>query len=396
MAKSQLVDVHPLADIFPLLEGDAFADLMADIKANGLVHPIVTLDRKILDGRNRYRACNQSGVPARFEALDPATDPLAYVISANLKRRHLNESQRAMIAQKLETTPHGGNRRGTDQDAKLHVDRKSAADLLHVSTRSIADAKKVQDKGTPELIARVESGEVAVSLAAKLAALPDDQQKAACTLPEAALRSAVKSFTRQAREVRLSDATAQASRTLGSKLYSVIYADPPWRFEPYSRKSGMDRAADNHYPTMTVDALCKLKPPANPDCVLFLWATAPMLLEALDVLDAWGFAYKSHFIWNKDRVGTGYWTRSRHELLLIATKGKIPAPAPGEQFDSVIAAAVGEHSEKPMAFAEMIEEMFPHARPLEMFARVDHRAGWDIWGNQAGGAVDREVEGAVS
>jgi N6-adenosine-specific RNA methylase IME4 len=96
----------------------------------------------------------------------------------------------------------------------------------------------------------------------------------------------------------------------------------------------MDRAADNHYPTMTTEQICALEIPAADNCALFLWATAPMLPEALAVMVAWGFTYKSHCIWAKDRLGTGYWFRNQHELLLVGTRGNIPAPAPGTQFPS--------------------------------------------------------------
>jgi N6-adenosine-specific RNA methylase IME4 len=165
-------------------------------------------------------------------------------------------------------------------------------------------------------------------------------------------------------------------------IYHVIYADPPWRFEPFSRDSGMDRAADNHYPTMTLEDIRDLSVPAADDAVLFLWATAPMLPEALEVMAAWGFEYKSHCVWAKNIQGTGYWFRSQHELLLVGTRGDIPAPAPGDQYASVIEAAVQAHSVKPVAFAEMIEEMYPGLRLLEMFARAP-RLGWTVWGNEA-------------
>lgn len=165
------------------------------------------------------------------------------------------------------------------------------------------------------------------------------------------------------------------------KLYGVIYADPPWRFASYSVETGMDRAADNHYPTMKVDGIATLKVPAAPDCVLFLWATVPMLPQALEVMCAWGFDYKSHFAWVKDKVGTGFWNKNRHELLLVGTRGSIPAPAPGEQFDSVIEAPRGTHSAKPFAVHEMIEVMFPNLPRVELFAR-ERFAGWDAWGNE--------------
>lgn len=196
------------------------------------------------------------------------------------------------------------------------------------------------------------------------------------------LRIALKQDRRDEREVELGEATERASRTLGKKLYPVLLADPPWRFKPYSRKTGMDRAADNHYPTMTIEKLLEMKVPAAANCVLFLWATVPMLPEALDVMKAWGFVYKSHFIWRKNKPGTGYWNRNQHELLLVGTRGNIPAPAPGDQYSSVIEAPRGEHSAKPPAFAEMIDDLFPTSPGLEMFARGP-RLGWDTWGNEA-------------
>jgi N6-adenosine-specific RNA methylase IME4 len=199
--------------------------------------------------------------------------------------------------------------------------------------------------------------------------------------PTVAVNNFVKKHRRAEREGALATATHQASERLGAKLYSVLYADPPWRFKPYSDATGMDRAADNHYPTMTIDKLFEMKVPAADDCVLFLWATVPMLPEALTLMQRWGFTYKSHFIWRKDKAGTGYWNRNQHELLLVGTRGNIPAPAPGDQYSSVIEALRDGHSSKPPAFAEMIDEMFPTSEGLELFARGP-RLGWDVWGNE--------------
>ena len=183
----------------------------------------------------------------------------------------------------------------------------------------------------------------------------------------------------------------------------MIYADPEWQFEPRSRDTGLDRAADNHYPTSPTGRIAA-RPVAGiaaADCVLFLWATAPMLPQALAVLAAWGFAYKSHFIWKKVRpggpqeagsaggatgkrfVGTGYWNRSEHELLLVGTRGSPPCPAPGKQWGSVINAPVGRHSEKPGQFAQLIEAYFPSLPKIELNARAA-RPGWDAWGDEVG------------
>jgi N6-adenosine-specific RNA methylase IME4 len=98
---------------------------------------------------------------------------------------------------------------------------------------------------------------------------------------------------------------------------------------------------------------------------------------------AWGFEYKSHFAWGKNRDGTGYWNRNTHELLLIGTRGNIPAPAPGTQFHSLIMQPVREHSAKPERFLDIIEIYFPNLPKIELNRRGPPRAGWDAWGNEA-------------
>jgi N6-adenosine-specific RNA methylase IME4 len=191
---------------------------------------------------------------------------------------------------------------------------------------------------------------------------------------------------RQERERDLAEATEAASQALGERRYAVIYADPPWKFEVHA-ESGMDRLADNHYPTMTIDALKALEIPAADDAVLFLWTTVPMLSQTMTVLEAWGFTYKSGAFWDKVREGTGYWFRNQVEVLLVATRGSVPAPALGDQPPQLIAALRGRHSEKPAIFAEHIERLYPTTPKLEMFARTA-RPGWDVWGNEAPSAVE--------
>ena len=191
-------------------------------------------------------------------------------------------------------------------------------------------------------------------------------------------------------------------RELGEEMpegeFGVIYADPEWRFEPYSRETGMDRAADQHYSTSPTDVIASrdVASIAAKDCVLFLWATVPMLPDAMRVGQAWGFTYKSHCIWLKeDAVGTGYWFRNCHELLLVFTKGDSPAPAPGEQWASVISAPIGEHSAKPEIFLEMIEHLYPTVPKIELNRRGPARPGWSAWGYEAAiGEADRVEEDA--
>lgn len=394
-----MLEFHPLANLFPLIEGQAFADLVADVKANGLLDKVVLLDGKILDGRNRYRAALEAGLDLGFahvranlfRIFDPAIegDPLTWVLSKNLHRRHLDESQRSAVGAKLETLGHGGQRHGgTEQDASLQLTRSAVAGIVNVSPRSIASSKKVLNEGAPELFTAIERGQVKASVAEKLLALPKEKQVEAVTLLEPKkLTTLAKQATRDLVEKRLADKT----RALPTAQYAVIYADPAWQFEVYDRDTGLDRAADNHYPTQSTDEICKLPVGtiSAPDCALFLWATAPMLCDALRVMRFWGFTYKTCFAWDKVSEGTGYWNRNRHELLLVGTKGNIPAPAPGTQWPSVIVAKAGRHSQKPIEAYELIEDYFPNLPKIELNART-RRPGWEAWGLEA-----PEVAGTV-
>lgn len=196
-----------------------------------------------------------------------------------------------------------------------------------------------------------------------------------------ALRTDDKKERRAEREAEL----AVRQNALPNKRYGVIVADPEWRWEPWSRETGMDRAADNHYPTSVLDVI-KARDVASiaaNDCVLWLWATIPMLPHALTVMAAWGFDYVSSYVWGKDKIGMGYWSREKHEVLLIGTRGKIPCPAPGTQWESLIMAPRGKHSEKPEVFLEMIEGYFPSLSKIELNRRGPARPGWDAWGNEA-------------
>lgn len=166
-----------------------------------------------------------------------------------------------------------------------------------------------------------------------------------------------------------------------SSRYAVIYADPPWRYE-HSRTDS--RVIENHYPTMELDDICALPVAkiATPDAILFLWATNPKLQEALQVVAAWGFTYRTNMVWDKEKIGMGYYARQQHELLLICTRGSIPAPLPATRVSSVYREARGKHSQKPTRYYELIETMYPHLPRIELFARAS-RDCWDSWGYEA-------------
>lgn len=372
---------HPLSNIFPLLEGEEFDALVDDIKQRGLRQAVTLYEGLIVDGRNRARACEAAGVECRYEPLPPDVDVVGFVISMNVPRRHLTDSQRAYVAAKLSSIGWGGDRsKSPNGDLKT----AEAAQRLGVAKRAVERARVVRDRAVVELQDALERGHIPVSTAAALAELSEKDQRDVLEGDANSIsRRALALLKRRSRDVRERDLAAK-QRDLPAEKFGVIYADPEWQFEPYSRESGMDRAADNHYPTSALDDICRrpVQDIAAGDCVLFLWATVPMLREALKVMAAWGFEYKSHCIWTKDRVGTGYWFRNAHELLLVGTKGNIPAPAPGTQSPSTIEARVGRHSAKPERFYELIEGYYPTLKKIELNARAE-REGWFAWGNEA-------------
>lgn len=217
-----------------------------------------------------------------------------------------------------------------------------------------------------------------------LAKLSPERREEVIVKAEAGGRVSAKVMVKQERREEREEDLADKITALPNKRYGVVLADPEWRFEPWSRNTGMDRSPDNHYPTSCTEVIAArdVGSIAAPDCVLFLWATAPMLPHALLVMSAWGFDYKSNFVWGKDRIGTGYWNRNKHEHLLIGVKGDVPAPAMGTQWDSLIEASIAEHSAKPDKFLELIEAYFPNLPKIELNARRA-RPGWDAWGLEA-------------
>lgn len=178
--KKQQYEVHPIADVFPMMTGEAFELLKEDIRVNGQREPIVFWKNMLVDGRNRLKACEQLGIEPDESELMDETDPVAWVVSHNLYRRHLTESQRAIIAGRLAKLNWGGDRGNQHTGGKVPIgtlpNLEQAADMLNVGRRSVARAKQVLDAGAPEIVAAVEAGELPVSFAAKVVTEEDDKK----------------------------------------------------------------------------------------------------------------------------------------------------------------------------------------------------------------------------
>jgi N6-adenosine-specific RNA methylase IME4 len=197
------------------------------------------------------------------------------------------------------------------------------------------------------------------------------------------------------RQVRKADNIAKAAALPAGK-FRVILADPPWRYNDTRGMCGYERsAAEDYYPTMSLQELCDLDVGglAADDSVLFCWATAPMLPEALEVIKAWGFTYKTFIAWDKRAGAFGNYHNGRLEPLLLATRGSC-LPDADKREDQLQVWPRGRHSAKPLEIQAMIDRMYPHGPRIELFCRGAPPGGWAAWGNEAdiGHQISKGIE----
>lgn len=402
---------RPLRDVARLAES---------IDQLGLLSPItVTSDSRLVLGYHRLEACRQLGwteIPAQIRDGD-ADDLELSEIDENLIRNELGPLERGShwvrrdaLLLRMEARTRIGGQPGNKNASKrnesatvadsLFADQldqlpqreiKTTAQLaaaMGQSARSVQLDKQIATKIAPLVQDIIRDLPVAThtrDLLEIARAKPADQHAIAVVLERGNVET-----VREAKQVVREQAHAERDAALpapplatASGPFDLIYADPPWRYERGTLRDNGD-AIENHYPTMDLEAIRALSVPGviEPNCILFLWATSPKLAEAMSVIDAWGFTYRTCAVWVKDKIGLGYYFRQRHELLLVATKGSPGTPEPSDRTDSVITAPRLEHSAKPEQVYGLIEAMYPRARKAELFAR-NQRDGWVAWGNQA-------------
>lgn len=169
-------------------------------------------------------------------------------------------------------------------------------------------------------------------------------------------------------------------------MYEVIYADPPWDYNGKTQHTSIKavQSAKDHYPCMTLDELKALnvKGVAAANSICFLWTSSPHLPQAIELLSAWGYSYKTiAFIWDKQKTNPGYYTLSQCEICLVGKRGTIPKERGSRKERQFISEMRGRHSAKPEEVRNRIERMFPTQKKLEMFAR-HKKDGWDVFGNE--------------
>ncbi len=352
---------HPQAGQVPAPAREDYAALHADIADRGVAVPLdITHAGVVLDGHQRLRAATEldlAQVPVRV--VEPE-DEVLYIVQAALLRRQLSASQKAALGLELvdypakKTAALARSRKNLSANeleratlpAPEGRTRDQVAKLVGASPRTVQDAAMVKDNDAA-LFAQVKAGQIPAERAA-----------------------------RRIRQLQLA-ASVDPHPPMPEGPFQLILADPPWQM---GNPEG-SHAPENHYPTQPADWIKQLHVPAADASVLFLWAVNCLLPLALEVINAWGFEYKSNLVWDKLSIGPGTWLRQQHELLLIATRGGHSPPAAARRFSSVLQAKRGRHSEKPKLVYELLEHAYPSLSKLELFAR-EPRQGWAAYGNQ--------------
>jgi N6-adenosine-specific RNA methylase IME4 len=326
--------------------------------------------RIVVEGQNRVRICRAHNIPFKIVEKDFANrnEMKLYAIKNQLGRRNLTKFARGLLGLELESLraseakqrqrEHGGTAPGKPKtlssnltEVSSHLDaRKEAAKTVGLSEGTLHMVKVINEKAT-------------------------EQEKAQLRNPDSWVT--VHNVFRRIRRDQLKTETPP----FPAGKFALIYADPPWTFESVESEN---RTVQNHYATMSLEELMLLPVPtiAQNDCILMMWAPACKVDEAMRLMKAWGFTYRTCAVWVKDKVGMGHWFRTQHEMLLLAIKGNPPTPPPEKRFSSVInAPRPQQHSEKPDKVYRLIEQMYPRFEKIELFAR-QARKGWTAWGNE--------------
>lgn len=385
-------------NIFPEMQEDDYALLKNDIRTNGFdkSYPIYTYQGEIIDGWNRYRACNEIGVtPVFVQFAGSDIDAIMFVMRTN-KRRNLTSSQKGCIAVEAEelikavreeTEKERVEKLTGNENAKTKVQlivpsfstqpappkkdttrltSHKIAEALGTNRTYVSEAAKIKETN-PEAFERIKSGEVTITEVMK------EQKK----------QAVIEKVVQYQEELR-QESSFDIDIFNTDKKFNIIYADPAWRYW-----DGGEKNQSLHYQTMTIDEICKLpvKNITDDNCILFLWVTYPILQEAFKVIESWGFKYSTcGFIWvKKNKVsdswffGNGAWTRANSELCLIATKGSIARL--DASISQVLDDKIMEHSRKPARVRWLITKLVGELPRIELFSRCQENDGWFNWGN---------------
>jgi N6-adenosine-specific RNA methylase IME4 len=374
--------------LIPPLTAEEFKQLEDNCISEGIRDAIVTWNGYIIDGHNRYEIAQKYGLEFRVEAMEFEGEEEAkdWMDANQLGRRNLTPDQRKILIGRRynrDKKPQGGtgiNQYTKEQSGQSVHSAKTSKRLAkenNVNEKSVRrygkDAEKFEEikEKQPELADKIWSGEISLSDIKK------EEKKAEIIKKKEEYVERVESITTNEFKVDIFNT---------NEKFRVIYADPAWRYNDKCEGGGVQSGGVEmrHYNTMTIKEICDLPVSkiSEKDSVLFLWVTSPLLEDAFKVVNAWGFKYKTSFIWDKIKHNMGHYNSVRHEILLICTKGSC-TPDNKTLYDSVQSIEKSNrHSEKPIEFLNIIDDLYTYGNKLEMFCRDIKKENWFGWGNE--------------
>jgi DNA modification methylase len=412
-------EIHPYCELIPEMTSSEYVEFREDIRAHGLNKPIIVWQQHwIIDGRHRDRACEETKTGKRYIAFTGQSERevLDFIISENIRRRHLSESQRAMIAVEIENFKHGGNRKV--QAANLQLERADTAAMLNVSPRSVASAAKVKAHGEPELVDAVKQGKIAVSTAATLADAPRGEQKHLVELTPKEIHAKSKELKAESKaakkQQRRNELAVQAESFHLEPVFTagdirIIHADGRTLLEyvepgtadlvvsspPYNVGMKYDSYGDNlpeaEYRNLLASLYARcyvaLKEGGRIAIVVPLGVGRnpykPFAPFVQDILDECGFNSRGWIVWDKNnvqnstawgshRMFTNPALRDRAEVILVADKGDGTLEAPEGTLGKDEHGTFSEFLRDPNYFAELTQNYW-RVQPETRFSN-DHPA----------------------
>jgi N6-adenosine-specific RNA methylase IME4 len=377
---NQLIINQNFQNLIPPLSQEELIALEASIKHEGCLHALVVWNNTIIDGHHRYAICIKHNISFNVvekTELETELDVKLWMINNQFSRRNLSTETRLALAYRFK-----------EFEAEKAKERMQATQFKTVDDTAyqLVGSPQVQELKTEHTTqSRGTLGEIAkrAGVSHTTAEQYDAIQRKGTNEQKAEVaegKSSIKKVYTQIQKAERLEKNKAIEWPKGK--YRVIYADPPWQYGD-ERAGGNHGGAIDHYNTMNINELknMPLSSLTEDNAVLFLWGTAPLLPEALELINAWGFKYKTNFIWDKVKHNMGHYNSVRHELLLIATKGSC-TPDNVQLFDSVQSIERSDrHSEKPEEFRNIIETLYSYGNKLELFARKSAE-GWEVFGNE--------------
>lgn len=396
--------------LIPPLTDEEYKGLEESILKDGCRDALVLWGDTLIDGHNRYEICTRHNIPFTTVKKDfkNRDSVILWMIDTQFSRRNLSAPDRILLAQKKapilermakkrisETTAKSNVKRAlkTENLSFIQMDKpeikiaeqpkttapekskaveppkpviekkpeppkpihtqKEVAKIAGVSSGTVARFEQVQKK-KPEMIDSIRKGEMSINQAYQTVKKEERKQL----------------IQKQVEEIE------KGNIEKPDGLFDVIAIDPPWNYGTAFDSAG--RRVANPYPEMTQQQLKELEIPAKENCVMFLWTTHKFIWDAKELLDTWGFAYRSMIVWDKEKIGMGDLIRMQCEFCLIGIKGK-PLFKDNHSVRDIIKEPRREHSRKPEAFYALVDDLCV-GRKLDFFSR-EKREGWCCYGN---------------